>query len=150
MMRWTPSLALVLLLGSAPALAQSAAEGIDAASQKFETAFNGGESAALADLYTEDAALLPPGAPRVEGKEDIATFWQDAIDAGITDLNLSTSEVVKAGDLAFETGSLTLNATNPEGAVVPLAGKYTVVWQRDDDGVWRMHRDIWNIDQTVK
>jgi ketosteroid isomerase-like protein len=57
---------------------------------------------------------------------------------------------VKAGDLAFETGSLTLNATNPEGKVVPLAGKYTVVWQRDDDGVWRMHRDIWNIDQTVK
>lgn len=143
------SFALVLLLGSGQALAQSAADGIEAAGKEFETAFNGGDGTGVASLYTEDAALLPPGADRVEGKADIATFWQGAIDAGLTDLDLSTVEVVEADDLAFEVGSVTMRAPNAEGAVVPLAGKYMVVWQRGDDGVWRLHRDIWNIDQTV-
>lgn len=150
MIRLTSSCALVLLLGSAPAFAQGAAEGIEAAGKEFETAFNGGDGAGIANLYTEDAALLPPGADRVEGKEDIATFWQGAIDAGLTDLDLSTTEVVEAGDLAFEVGNVTMNAPNPDGAAVPLAGKYIVVWQRGDDGAWRLHRDIWNIDQTAE
>lgn len=144
------SLALVLLLGSAQALAQSAAEGIEAASKEFEAAFNGGDGAGVADLYTDDAALLPPDAARIDGKDDIANFWQGAIDAGLTDLDLETVEVMEANDLAVEVGALALNAPGSDGAAVPVTGKFIVVWQRGDDGAWRLHRDIWNLDPPVE
>jgi ketosteroid isomerase-like protein len=26
-----------------------------------------------------------------------------------------------------------------------VSGKYIVVWQLGDDGAWRLHRDIWNM-----
>ena len=32
--------------------------------------------------------------------------------------------------------------TTPDG---PAEGKYIVIWKRDDDGAWRLHRDIWNM-----
>jgi ketosteroid isomerase-like protein len=25
-----------------------------------------------------------------------------------------------------------------------VRGKYVVVWKKDGDGMWRLHRDIWN------
>jgi len=32
-----------------------------------------------------------------------------------------------------------------DGARVPVSGKYIVVWQRGEDGAWRLYRDIWNM-----
>jgi uncharacterized protein (TIGR02246 family) len=150
MKRLASSFALVLMLGSWQALAQSAGEGIEAASKEFEAAFNGGDGAGVASLYTDDAALLPPGAPRVDGKEAIATFWQGAIDAGLSDLDLATVEVMEADDLAIEVGTLMLNAPGADGAAGPVTGKFVVVWHRGDDDTWRLHRDIWNIDPPLE
>jgi uncharacterized protein (TIGR02246 family) len=136
-----------LLIVHGPALAAgSAEEGIKAASAEFEHAFNSGDGAAVGALYTEDAAILPPDAARVDGKAAIAEFWQGAIDAGLKDLDLQTVEVLDGGDLAVEVGKVSLTTTGSVGKVVPVAGKYVVVWQRGDDGTWRLHRDIWNLD----
>jgi hypothetical protein len=34
--------------------------------------------------------------------------------------------------------------------MVTAVGKFIVVWPRGDDGVWRLHRDIWNMDPPAK
>jgi uncharacterized protein (TIGR02246 family) len=136
-----------LLIVHGAALADETAEaGIKAAGAEFEEAFNGGDGAAVGALYTDDAALLPPDAARVDGKEAIAEFWQGAIDAGLKDLDLQTVEVLDAGNLAIELGKVSLTSTGSVGDPVPVAGKYIVVWQRGEDGTWRLHRDIWNLD----
>jgi uncharacterized protein (TIGR02246 family) len=137
--------ALLIAHGAALA-AESAEEGVKTASAKFEDAFNGGDGAAVGALYTEDAAILPPDAARVDGKAAIAEFWQGAIDAGLKDLDLQTVEVLDRGDLAVEVGKVSLTTTGSVGKAVPVSGKYVVVWQRGDDGAWRLHRDIWNLD----
>jgi uncharacterized protein (TIGR02246 family) len=137
--------ALLLVHGAALA-AESAEEGIKAASAEFEHAFNSGDGAAVGALYTDDAAVLPPDGARVDGSAAIAEFWQGAIDAGLKDLDLQTVEVLDAGDLAVEVGKVSLTTTGSVGKAVPVAGKYVVVWQRGDDGSWRLHRDIWNLD----
>lgn len=138
--------ALPLLFGVAPGHAQDAEAAIDEAAIAWESAFNAGDGKGVAELYTEDAALFPPGAERVDGKAAIAEFWQAAIDAGLADADLETVEVVEAGDLAYEVGNVTLSAPTTEGERTPVSGKYIVVWQHADDGAWRMHRDIWNMD----
>ena len=104
------------------------------------------DAAAVAQQYTEDGSVLPPGAPRVDGKEGVAGFWQAAIDMGLGDVVLTTLGVADHGDLATEVGSLTATVPGEDGNKVPLAGKYIVLWKRGDDGTWRLHRDIWNFD----
>lgn len=144
MKRWM-LLCGLLLFNIGQGYAQSAQEAIEQGAVAWEDAFNGGDGKALADLYTDDAAVFPPGALRVDGKAAIAEFWQGAIDSGLADADLEPIEVVEFGDLAYEVGTVALTAAGSDGDRVPVSGKYIVLWQRADDGVWRLHRDIWNL-----
>jgi uncharacterized protein (TIGR02246 family) len=139
------SVVIGLMIATAPVAAQDAQKAIEQGAAAWETAFNAGDGKGVADLYTEDAVLLPPGAARVDGKAAIGTFWQGAIDSGLTDADLETLEVVEAGDLAVEVGTVGLSAPTSDGGSAAVTGKYIVVWQRGDDGTWRLHRDIWNM-----
>lgn len=129
-----------------PLLADDLSEAIDARSVEFEAAFNSGDGAAVAALYAPDAAILPPGGARVDGREGIAAFWSGAIESGLADLDLTSTEVIAAGDSVVEVGTLTLSAPGEGGARTTVAGKYIVHWT-EIDGVWHLHRDIWNLGQ---
>ena len=115
---------------------------IDEALTKFVAAFNAGDAAAVASRYTEDAALLPPGGGRVDGRSAIQDFWQGAIDSGMTFDKLHTVEVEASGDVAGEVGVFTLNVPGDSGAT-KVNGKYIVIWKRSGH-TWQLHRDIWN------
>jgi len=96
--------------------------------------------AALDQIYTTDARILPPGAPMIAGGEGIRKFWSDAIQA----LNakaavLSSVDVMPAGDGVVEIGTAVLTL-EPDTKV---EAKYVVYW-RNEDGRWKWHVDIWN------
>lgn len=128
--------------------AQSAKAEIEALNTEFETAFNGKDAAALAELYTEDAAIFPPDAPRIDGNEGIVDYWRGAIEAGVTDLTLNTAEVEDSGSFVYEVGSFSLKAPGQNGASTDVEGQYVVIWTKDEGGKWRLHRDIWNTRPT--
>jgi len=146
MNRWTMMIISgVAAIGLAhSAAAQSPREEIEAALVTFADAFNKGDAAAVAAHYTQDAAVLPPDAARVDGRPAIQAFWKGAIDAGLADLTLKASEVEGSGDWAFEVGEVSFSAPNSAGERSTATGKYIVVWKRDVDGIWRLYRDIWN------
>jgi len=141
-----PAFAFILALAAAGNAAADARVDIEAALASFTEAFNGGDAAGVAALYTEDAVLLPPGGARVDGREPIQAFWQGAIDAGLSALTLEAVEVEERGDLAFEVGKFTLQAPGEGDQKTTVFGKYIVVWKKGDDGAWRLYRDIWNTD----
>lgn len=143
-------LAVLVLIGfmAAPAVAQSAKASIEAASVAFEEAYNSGDAAALAALYTEDAMLLPPDVVRMDGRQAVQNFLQGAMDSGpLEDLRLETLEVEDSGDLASEVGKFTV--LGRDGAPAGT-GKYIVVWKKGSDGTWRLHRHIWNSDPPLQ
>ena len=74
-MRRIAILALCLGLLSAPALAQSKAA-IQKLNDQWAAAFNKGDAAAVAAMYTSDAYVLPAGAPMVQGRAAIDTLVQ--------------------------------------------------------------------------
>ncbi len=100
----------------------------------------------MATHYTDDAAVLPPDAARIDGRAGIQGAWQGLIDADVRDVALTTQEVDVFGDVANEVGTISATAPGGDGNRVPLAGKYVAVWKRGDDSTWRLHRDIWNFD----
>lgn len=119
---------------------------LQAANDVFVSTYLAGDGAALAALYTEDAAVLPPGGSRVDGREAIGAFWQGAMDSGLRLEKLEVLEVIESGDQAVDVGLAYLTAPDGSGGTSSLVAKYMVVWQRGADGVWRLQRDMWNAD----
>jgi ketosteroid isomerase-like protein len=110
------------------------------ANRKFCAAAARKDYAGLAALYSEDAKVLPPDAPIVSGRRAIGEFWRGAADAlGLVDVALKTIDLEVSGDMACEVGEAELKLTSGQAKA-----KYVVVWSRDAEGQWRVHRDIWN------
>ncbi len=114
--------------------------GILARTKAIADGINNGDSGLAASSYTADGAVLPPGAPRMDGREAIKGFWQAAIDMGLTDVTIDPGEVEILGDVATDVGTLSGRLGDAE-----LTGKYIVIWKNGPGG-WRVHRDIWNFD----
>jgi uncharacterized protein (TIGR02246 family) len=112
---------------------------IESGNRTFIAAFLRGDAQAVADLYTEDARVIPPGSDVASGRSAIAAFWRTVMDTGVKDLTLDTIEVESVGALACEVG--TVRIVGAEGQVT--VGRYVVVWKREN-GHWKIHRDIWN------
>jgi ketosteroid isomerase-like protein len=133
-----------------PPAERPARPNIDAVVAQFVKEFNSKDAAALAFHYAEDAAAFPPGQARVEGRENIRKMWEQAIKSGASNFMLTTNEVEESGNLAFESGTFSLDGPGNNGTVAKSSGKYVVVWKKAVDGTWQMYRDIWNEDQPAK
>lgn len=133
------ALGLAFLLPARPGHADEARDAVEAGNQAFIAAFLKGDADALAQLYTEDAQVIAPGAPVARGRSAIAAAWQRTLDTGVQGLRLDTAEVESSGDLACETGIVRLVARDGTES----QGRYVVVWKREG-GRWKLHRDIWN------
>ena len=144
--RWLGAISLVLAIGGVDpaAAADKLRQAIDTGNGTFLAAYQAGDTAKLASVYAKDAAVLPPGADRMNGRDAVQKFWQGAMDAGIRNVTLKTLEVEGRGNLAYETGEFALDAPTKDGKLAHTTGKYVVVWKRTGDGKWQIFRDIWN------
>ena len=114
--------------------------------RSFMETYNSGDAAALADHYSEDAALLPPNQEMVSGKRAIQEFWQTAMDMGVRRIDLEVVEVGYDGNLAYSRGVSTVTIQPEGGREMTERGKYLVVLKRQADGPWKVAVDIWNND----
>jgi len=100
--------------------------------------------AALDQIYTADARILPPGAPMISGRPAIKEFWSNFIHAvNAKSAVLTSVDAIASGDGVVEIGRAVL-AIQPEGqSSSEVEVKYVVYW-RQEDGLWKWHIDIWN------
>lgn len=124
----------------------NAHEGIHAGDQSIADGVNNGDAALSAAQYLEDGAVLPPGTPRQDGRAAVQAFWQGAIDMGFGDVKLRTDEIEDLGSVATAVGTFSGTVPDGEGGRTTVGGKYMLIWRKDADGTWRVHRDIWNFD----
>jgi uncharacterized protein (TIGR02246 family) len=101
--------------------------------------------AALDDVYTADARILPPGGPMIAGREAIKQFWAEMVQAvNAKSAELASIDVMTAGDDVVEIGRAILTVEPEPGKPVRMEGKYVVYWKQED-GRWKWHVDIWNM-----
>src|ERR1700686_631011 len=132
--------AVCLVLAAGPALAQSKAA-IQKLNDEWAAAFNKGDAAAVAAMYTTDAYVLPAGAEMVNGRAGIEGFWRGAMQQ-LNDVKITTLDVKPLGGNAVrEIGTATFKTKTqpPQDSAL----KYAVVWQKEG-GRWKLLQDIWN------
>jgi len=106
----------------------------------FTAAYNRGDAAAVAELYTEDGAVLPANHVTVRGRPAIQEFWQGRVAPGARAVVFESLEIEAHGNTATEVGRYTISG--PGGALLGR-GKYIVIWKRRG-GRWQLHRDMMN------
>ena len=140
---------LVLATGAANARDKAADEAkLKAHEPVWFDLYNKGDAAGVANLYAQDAIVMPPGASAVTGRAAIQAFFVTDIatskKGGVT-LKLGPfTGVGVAGDSGWISG--TWSATDASGATLD-AGKYLEVSHRSAAG-WAIIRDIWNSDRA--
>jgi len=111
----------------------------------FMTAVINADINTLTGLYTSDAKLFPANSEIVNGPEAITGFWTSVLKMGIKKVNFETVSAQRIGDIAIEEGNYTLYV---EGDHIADQGKYLVTW-KNEDGKWKVQRDIWNISTSA-
>jgi uncharacterized protein (TIGR02246 family) len=144
-------LLVTLLVISAASFAeaqQSVRAIIDANNKQFIGAFNKGDAAAVANMYTMGARVLPPNSEMVEGRANIQKYWQDAISAGLKFVSLEPVHVETHGNIAVEIGRYTLTVPGAGGTTTTDRGKYVVVWKREGRN-WKLAVDTFNTNMPL-
>jgi ketosteroid isomerase-like protein len=108
----------------------------------LETAFNKGDIAACAELYTDDAEIISKQSSPVRGKEAIGKFFKDQFAREIL-FDTDTTVSVVSGDVAMEQG--TYRVRNVVRGVDVEFGDYLNVWRKLPDGKWKAYRSMYNV-----
>ncbi len=103
------------------------------------------DSTAFVNCYTDSCCLYAPNMPEICGKAGIGKFFSMMQQMGTKGLGLSTKEVFIGNDIITETGTYDIQIANNKSVD---KGKFIVVWKQAN-GIWKMHRDIFNSDMPV-
>jgi ketosteroid isomerase-like protein len=95
--------------------------------------------------YTEDATVLPPNSPALQGWDAIKSYI--LTEGTVSDFKVEMLEIEGRGDLAYVRGTYSMTVA-PPGASGPTkdTGKYIEIWRKQADGSWKVIRDIFNSD----
>ena len=115
---------------------------IEAANQNLVELLAKKDSVGFANSYTEDAKFMGYNQPSTEGRKAIQTVWAQNMNADATNISLTTLEVWGNETTITEEGLFDFKSK--EGVTLDK-GKYVVVWV-NDNGTWKIHRDIFNSD----
>ena len=128
---------------AAPAFNLDSAKAAIAASNKvYGECFSTGDSTKFVNCYTADGCIYPPNTPRMCGPQTITAFFNGAYKMGIRNLKLTTDEVVGNETYVSEVGKYELMG---DKNMSMDKGKFIVIW-KNDNGKWKMYRDVWNSD----
>ncbi len=112
---------------------------------QYGATINAGDLDLWISLWADHAIQMAPDAPAVIGKEKIRARRQSLFDLYDWKMTVDTEEVRVAGDWAFARGTYTYTkAPKEEGATTKGTGKWLSIFEKQDDGSWKMTRDCYN------
>lgn len=140
-----PALYLAACRPAGPAdLTDADRAAIRSVTDSFSARMVAGNFDGLMPLYTADAALLPPNAPTVRGREAIKTFI--ASFPPVKSLRLTIDTIAGAGDFAYARGRYLIQFTD---SMIPAdSGKFLETRRKQADGSWPYETDMWSSDIT--
>jgi uncharacterized protein (TIGR02246 family) len=140
--------ALALLLAVPAAMAQTHEEDVTAIQklwQRYTAVGKAGDLQGWVDLWTRDGIRLMPGAPPAIGIDAVRASMEATMAQFDSDGEMNLQETVVAGDWAYSWGTYVMTMTpKAGGASMTIDGKFMTILQRQPDGSWKIHRDMFN------
>lgn len=105
-----------------------------------------GDMEAVLAVWAEDAVILPPGLPPVEGKAAIREYVEQATQMPGFSISWEpiSVDVAASGDLAYMIERNVTTMNDSTGAPITIHGKGVTVWRKDAEGNWKNVVDTWN------
>jgi ketosteroid isomerase-like protein len=117
---------------------------LDALQDAYVAAFNGGDAAGIAALFSADGRMSPPLSPAL----DVAGIEEDytaSFASGVpTKLEVMREDFVAADGMVVGWGTFTVTMTPAEGDPIVSTGRYGSVCRRDPDGTLKIFRHMYN------
>lgn len=106
----------------------------------YIAAFNSGNAAELASLYTEQGQLLLPHNDVIEGFQALKKGFESMLKAGIKSIQLVVVEMDHLGSIAWESGRYW--SFGKSGQEIDQ-GKYIIIWKLQALQ-WKIHCKMFN------
>jgi ketosteroid isomerase-like protein len=94
--------------------------------------------------YDEQAMILPPDGPSVQGHEALLALMMAF--PPFFDHQQESQELDGAGDLLYSRDTISVTFASPGAPPSKYCGKTLTIWRRQADGSWKMYREMWNSD----
>lgn len=117
---------------------------IKAASKLWVETYNKNDWAALADLFTPDAIMMPPNGPSVQGRDAIEA-WEREYETGFR-IAFQLLDIDGSGDVAYVSGKSCVFIPDESGVYGVDVGKFLEVRRRQSSGEWLIVADVFNSD----
>jgi uncharacterized protein (TIGR02246 family) len=121
------------------ALTDADREAIRTATASYVKADDARDADAMLAVIAEGIVYMPPGSQPLVGRESIRAFFKRHPWDTLAE---TPAEIEGRVDFAIVRGHYTGAAQG-----MPLSGSYLEVWQKQQDGAWRVSRKIWNADK---
>jgi uncharacterized protein (TIGR02246 family) len=119
--------------------------------EKLVAAWNKADSAAYGPMIADDAILMQPDGPLLQGRDAIVADMTKSYDTTKIQQTTTVDEVMVMGDHAYVRGSWNGNPTAAAGADTKAThGRWSVLYQRSADGTWLVSRWMWNQEAAPK
>jgi uncharacterized protein (TIGR02246 family) len=117
---------------------------ITRATNEWGEAFRSGDISDTMAFITSNAVMIPPNHPAVIGTEAIEAWARGMFEAAtIQDIEIAVDDVRVADGWAVSHGEWRMTMTAGD-QVMSDTTRYVVVWERQEDGIWKVAHDIWN------
>lgn len=133
--------------GGAASLSDADIATIEETAESFAAAAND-DWGGVAAFYTEDAVLMPPNGPAVQGRAAIEAFF--GAFPPMSGFTLNPVEIDGRGDLAFVRGTYSMTMEIEGMPPVQESGKYIEIRRKQEDGSWLLAADIFNSDTPLE
>lgn len=145
---FSPALALLLIACAQPSFdaATESRKLLARDAEWAEVARAGQDVEKTVSYWADDALVVPPGQPVVEGKAAIRDFVAKGFDTPGFSIHWKSEKPVFSSDgkLAYMRSTNTTTVPGLDGKTITLPGRGVTVWRLEPDGQWRCVVDIWN------
>lgn len=110
---------------------------IDALRLQFIEAYNKRDADAVAQFYAEDATYIGTAGDVVQGRDKLLIGLKGELPV-FRNFTITPAEFSSSGDLAYERGAYSARLEIPNRTPETIAGKYLIIYRRQQDGTWKI------------
>jgi len=115
-------------------------------SREWSQKLGEGEMELAFTVWADDAVMLPPNFPMLDGKVAIREYIERA--SQMPGFKISWEplrvQVSDSGDMAYMIERNVIELDGTDGKKIVRHGKVVTVWRKNDDGKWKNVVDVWN------